>query len=250
VHEFILHYFAAEGRLWRTLNALVLHPGRLTLEYLRGRKLAYVNPLRLYLTLSVLFFLALRLVIAPAGERLNTAIHRSLTDGHSSVTILGLGFGEATRKPDGTLVCTLPAWLCKRVQERLLNRPGELERRISSLPTELLSHFSTAVFLLLPVFAFFLQLAYVRRTYGEHFLFALHVDSFWFLVLLVLLLPWPWWIQIVLQVYMVFYTLFALHRVYASPWWQTVLKGLAVGAAYGAALSVATLLIAVWTLVA
>ncbi len=29
----------------------------------------------------------------------------------------------------------------------------------------------------------------VGETYGEHFLFALHVHSFWFLVLLVRLLP-------------------------------------------------------------
>jgi uncharacterized OB-fold protein len=45
VHEFVLHYFAAEGRLWRTLKALVLHPGRLTIEYLRGHKRQYVLPL-------------------------------------------------------------------------------------------------------------------------------------------------------------------------------------------------------------
>jgi hypothetical protein len=45
LHEFVLHYFAAEGRLWRTLGALVLHPGRLTIEYLRGRKRKYVLPL-------------------------------------------------------------------------------------------------------------------------------------------------------------------------------------------------------------
>ena len=49
VHELILHYFAAEGRLWRTLGALVLHPGRLTLAYMRGRKRRYVLPLRPYL---------------------------------------------------------------------------------------------------------------------------------------------------------------------------------------------------------
>jgi len=38
--------------------------------------------------------------------------------------------------------------------------------------------------------------------------------------------------------------------VYRSPWWQTVLKGLAVGTAYAVTLAVATLLIAGWALVA
>jgi hypothetical protein len=251
LHEFVLHYFAAEGRLWRTLNALVLHPGRLTLEYLAGRKLAYVLPLRLYLTVSVVFFLALRLSVMPTTDKLHSAFHRSLTGGHSHFTILGVpGLGQAVRNPDGSMTCDLPAWLCTRIRERVLQPPEELERRVSNLPTELFSHLSTAVFVLLPVFAFYLQLAYVRRTYGEHFLFALHVHSFWFLALLLTLLPLPRWILAVVEGYLLLYTLLALRAVYRSPWWQTVLKGLAVGTAYAVTLAVATLLIAGWALVA
>jgi hypothetical protein len=102
---------------------------------------------------------------------------------------------------------------------------------------------------LLPVFAFYLQLAYFKRTYGEHFLFALHVHSFWFLVLLVLLLPLPKWIQLGLQVYLVGYSVAALHAVYAANWLKAALKGLVVGLAYMATLTVATMLIAVWTII-
>jgi hypothetical protein len=249
VHEFVLHYFAAEGQLWRTLKALVLHPGRLTVEYLRGRKRQYVLPLRLYLTVSVVFFLLLRLATAPAAERVKDAFHRSLNDGHSTVTFMDLGFGKAVREADGTFTCDLPKWLCNRITERVLRPPGELERRLSNVPTELFSHLSTAMFLLLPLFAFFLQLAYLRRTYGEHFLFALHVHSFWFLVLLVLLLPLPEWIRMALQAYLFVYSVVALRAVYASAWWATVLKGLLIGCAYAVSLLMATVLIGVWTLI-
>ena len=117
------------------------------------------------------------------------------------------------------------------------------------MQTELFGHLSTAVFLLLPLFAFYLQLAYSKRTYGEHFLFALHVHSLWFLVLLLLLLPMPEWARLLLQGYLVVYSVAAVRAVYSSAWWKTLLKGLAVGLAYAASLTIATILIAVWAIV-
>jgi hypothetical protein len=249
VHEFVLHYFAAEGRLWRTLGALVLHPGRLTIEYLRGRKRKYVLPLRLYLTVSVVFFLLLRLTAEPASERVRAAFHRSLNDGHSTFTLVDFGFGKALRNADGSFTCDLPKWLCNRITERVMQPPGELERRLSNLSTDLLSHLSTAVFLLLPVFAFYLQLAYFKRTYGEHFLFALHVHSLWFLGLLVLLLPLPGWIRILVEIYLIVSSVMALHAVYASAWWASVLKGLLIGFAYAASLLMATIMMGIWAVI-
>lgn len=58
VHEFSHHYVAVEGALWKTLWLLLVRPGQLTLEYLAGRKNRYVWPLRLFLTLSFVFFLS------------------------------------------------------------------------------------------------------------------------------------------------------------------------------------------------
>ena len=47
-HEIVSHYVALEGKLWRTLALLALQPGRLTREFLAGRRQRYVIPLRLY----------------------------------------------------------------------------------------------------------------------------------------------------------------------------------------------------------
>ncbi|GLK50644.1 DUF3667 domain-containing protein [Maricaulis virginensis] len=57
-----------EGRLWRTLPPLMFQPGKLTTNYLTGVRARYVMPFRLYLTASVLFFLAFFAV----NEGLNT----------------------------------------------------------------------------------------------------------------------------------------------------------------------------------
>ena len=47
----------ADSRLWGTLYALLFKPGFLTREFLDGRRVRYLPPLRLYLVLSVAFFL-------------------------------------------------------------------------------------------------------------------------------------------------------------------------------------------------
>ncbi len=49
---------SADGRLWRTVKALVA-PGKLTEEYLDGRRSLYVRPIRIFLVINVLIFFAL-----------------------------------------------------------------------------------------------------------------------------------------------------------------------------------------------
>lgn len=45
-----------DSRLWRTLIPLLTRPGRLTRDYLEGRRARYMPPFRTYLVLSVIFF--------------------------------------------------------------------------------------------------------------------------------------------------------------------------------------------------
>ncbi|MEQ8206845.1 MAG: DUF4286 family protein, partial [Woeseia sp.] len=46
-----------DSRLWQTMLQLAFRPGRLTREYLQGRRARYMPPFRTYLVLSLLFFL-------------------------------------------------------------------------------------------------------------------------------------------------------------------------------------------------
>ncbi len=61
VHEFITHYVALEGKLWKTLAMLFFKPAELTREYRQGRKQRYISPLRLYITASFLFFFVVKI---------------------------------------------------------------------------------------------------------------------------------------------------------------------------------------------
>jgi hypothetical protein len=48
--------FEIDSRLWQTLVPLMIRPGQLTHDYLQGRRARYMPPFRMYLVLSLLFF--------------------------------------------------------------------------------------------------------------------------------------------------------------------------------------------------
>jgi hypothetical protein len=48
--------FEVDGRAWLTIKTLFRHPGRLTSDFLAGRRRTYTPPLRLYLVISISFF--------------------------------------------------------------------------------------------------------------------------------------------------------------------------------------------------
>lgn len=66
-HEFAVRHFFGHllheithlesNKILRTASALVAKPGLLTREYLAGRKGQYINPIRIYLTVSAIYFL-------------------------------------------------------------------------------------------------------------------------------------------------------------------------------------------------
>jgi hypothetical protein len=65
---------------------------------------------------------------------------------------------------------------------------------------------------------------------------------------MVLLLPLAGWVRMLVEAYLIAYSVLALRAVYASAWWTTVLKGLLIGFAYSATLVMATIFIGIWAL--
>ena len=197
LHEFVGHYVALEGTLWRTLAMLLRRPGRLTREYLDGRRRRYVLPLRLYLTASFLFFLVLKLTVSAVGPVMTVQVdgHKVSMAEYASLSAASAASGAALPRiermhTDDCGGASAPR--CNRVQTWL----NTLGARFDELPQETVEHMRAhaiglapyAIFVMLPVFAGIMMLAYRRRrmTYGEHFVFSLHLHAFWFLALLVI----------------------------------------------------------------
>ena len=57
--NFLGDYFAYDSKLSKSVRPLLFKPGYLSLEYLRGRRMQYIPPLRLYIFVSILFFILL-----------------------------------------------------------------------------------------------------------------------------------------------------------------------------------------------
>ena len=55
-HDLIHGVFHFEGKIWRTLPLLAWHPGRLTRQYIDGRRASYVSPIALFLFVVFLTF--------------------------------------------------------------------------------------------------------------------------------------------------------------------------------------------------
>ena len=59
VTESVADMFALDGRLLRSLPMLMFRPGRMTRNYLDGKRARYVPPFRMFLLASVIFFLTI-----------------------------------------------------------------------------------------------------------------------------------------------------------------------------------------------
>lgn len=68
-HEFSVKHFIAEsieslthfdGKFWKTLKALFLKPGMLTLNFEAGKRVLYMRPFQLFIVANLLFFIIVR----------------------------------------------------------------------------------------------------------------------------------------------------------------------------------------------
>lgn len=248
VHEFISHYIAAEGRLWKSLWLLMARPGALTLAYLRGHKQRYVLPLRLVLTLGLIFFLVLRFAPGTSGAlaqiegemardgvvKVDTAsppASASASAARRAASAPAVDDEEEAPETGGAI--TLPdeftAQLPTAVRERLdkanaawRKDPEGAVRRIGATMLALAPY---AVLISLPFFAGLLKLLFWRQPYGAHFVFALHLHAAWYgLLLLYALLPWGWTHGLI-WFWANLYPLLALRRVHAIGWWGAIGRG-------------------------
>lgn len=143
-------------------------------------------------------------------------------------------------------------WL-NRAMQRKLEEVAHLPARDAARAVirDLLTYAPHMVFLLLPVFAFLLQILYIRRGryYAEHFVFALHVHAFTFVIMtLIFVLPWGW-LDAVLFWWLVAYVWLALKRVYVQGWVRTTLKWWLLGWLYFWVFSFGLIALGVATLV-
>ncbi len=53
----IAHYFHFDNKFFQTLNPLLTKPGQVTLDYLAGKRARYINPVSMYIFVSIVYFI-------------------------------------------------------------------------------------------------------------------------------------------------------------------------------------------------
>jgi Protein of unknown function (DUF3667) len=161
--DFLDNVLSLDTKLLRTIGPLLFRPGRLTCQYLAGRRAPYVRPLKLYLLAALLSFGVL--AIWP-----ESAVKVVVKD------------TQAEEKADD-VVSPPPFGMEGLDFEKALADPKRFGQALTA-------NLQRALFLLLPVFALLLKLLYLRRgiLYLDHLVFALHFHAFAFVVLAAMVL--------------------------------------------------------------
>lgn len=248
--EYLGHYVALDGPLWRTLWALVCVPGLLTLAYFEGRRRRYVLPLRVYLSASFVFFVGWALLpqgptqiiearpeATQPGQPVRIQVRPDMTPAEAAATAEAAARGGSAA--DGVRISTklgeceldraemcsgVARWISRAIDKAQSMTFAQWKSRARALAPY-------AMLAMQPIFAALLLavLAGSGRRYAEHFVFSLHTHSLWFLALLAALAAH-------LEGAMVFavfaHGLLAMHRVYGLGWWGTVWRGLLLSALY------------------
>jgi hypothetical protein len=239
----------------------------LTHEFLEGRRVRYISPLRLYLVASLVYFL-----IAAAAPNLQ------LRPGTTSVG--GITFGVTTSSTKGK--SSAPQRVAEATDKAIEGQQGltgeqkaaaladiarapkvlqpVLRRGVEDpkgLKRGLLETMPRTLFALLPVFAGIVALFYRGRKYPEHLYFAIHLHAFIFLALAMTeLLKFTHIAAIAAAgglaggIWVPVYATLAFRRVYGGSLARTIGKEIGIGAIYLVVTGVALTLMVYWVSIA
>ena len=237
----------ADSRLWSTLAALLFKPGFLTHEFLAGRRARYLPPVRLYLVLSVVFFLVAS-VSRPQILQLSTNDRgvpqaarvvplEKANDDPGGSSAPRPGESDAQRSARECAMIKFGGPLNPALRQSCLQIRADKGR---SLVAAIRHNLPRVMFLFLPLLAGLMMLLYwrPRHYYVEHLLLLLHNHAFVFLVL-----PLAWglgalapfasgWLDFAVFLYLVWYMYRSMRAVYGQSRALTIAKLTAMGFFY------------------
>jgi hypothetical protein len=227
-HQLFIHFFEDlthyENAFWKTIGHLLLKPARLTKEYLSGKRLSYLAPIRLYIFISFITFFLIG--IFPDQEldlinlkpkqttdiKINELISQSELpqddlDSIQETINKSIELNEQADKPFTFGIKTVRE--LDSIQEfgkaedkygsfeysvikkvLTVSENNTIEEIIAKFRASFLRDFPKVLFIYLPIFAFFLWLFHDKKRwyYFDHGIFTLHYFSFLLLLILILFL--------------------------------------------------------------
>ena len=276
VYHFFSDFTHFDTKFFSSFKYLCFKPGFLTREYLAGKRLKYLPPVRMYIFISFVFFLVMSLLPKKSDEGIIHVKYNNAADSSGRVTDAALPkqSGEDSillkemvdfMKADFKTVKEFDSAYAKLHAGKKVSKIGKTVKRTivkwkekygdnwGEAFEEKLKHMvPKLMFILLPFFALILKLFYRKPyQYIDHAIFSLHFHSFAFLFLLLInlldrLLPLSFFGLLVIPV-IVIYLVAALKRMYGRSLIRSSLRGLLILSLYGAVIGLVALFAIVYT---
>ncbi len=282
---FIVKLVTADPKPWRTLLWLLFRPGELSVAYSAGKRASYLDPRKLYLFTSILFFVGLSLAkdsqyldllrfskhgrmlaqqdflgtaadVVKAGQTVSESMDAPDTYMRSE----GIDKRGRARKPMKSATPaaagpSTPSSVLSDADARLktlqqMDRT-QLRQRVSDSFSQ---HLPKMIFLLVPVFALIIWLFFPggKKRYVDHLIFAFHTHAAFFtLAILCLVYEQLTHDSLTASLGMVLvapHAILSTRRAYGTPIAELLAKLLAVVVCYLISLGCATIALAALTL--
>jgi len=217
ISEFFAGFFSFDTRFFKTFTPLLFKPGKVSREYIEGKRKKYVNPFQLYLHVTIIFFLMQGLFSTLDRYRTLNVEKNSIIEINTdsiSENAIEIEFGDAEDKTvlhgfvkkandfvkyakNNKEVPILKAldnlgykknrrntFFYKKAQD--LNMFTSNSDFRNSYLDNIVSKISIALFFMLPFFTLFLSLLYIRgkKSYTEHLVFVFNVQTVFFILLI------------------------------------------------------------------
>ena len=246
--------FNLDSKVFRSLKFLILKPGFLTQEYLAGKRVSYLPPIRIYIVLSFLFFFLSAVFDFNQNKDSNVSINsievNSVTqdgaiqkDSISNGVTFFLGGKDVVIpiadlkkwKYEGTLANALDSLTSEmpKVEAYLARKLVLIEIDDKKFVDVLLDQLSLFLMLFLPFFALLYGFIFRKSKKGfiGHLLFNIHLNSFIIFIFLLDLFIDPvltnydnintvWSAALIL--YLQYYIIKAIMVFYHKKWWIVI----------------------------
>jgi hypothetical protein len=248
--EAVFHF---DTKIFVTLRDLIFKPGEITNNYNQNKRARYVPPLRIYIFISFIFFVLLSMSNNRVSKKLNVfpedddSIKFDLktnfeddkdTSGHYLLKEIRKTNGEDEHLIDQYFKARKKevSWYNRNVYRNMVKRkagifsPEEFTHKLSK-------NISWLMFFLMPVFALYLRLLYLRRKqyYSEHLIFSVHFHSVVFILFTFWVLQGMLKLNLGIYFFLLIlaYLILFIKKVYTQSWTRTVVKSVVLVIIYG-----------------
>ncbi|WP_185964449.1 DUF3667 domain-containing protein [Aliikangiella marina] len=230
-----------DSKFYKSLLHLMTKPGFLSRQFIEGKRVSILPPIRMYLVISLLFFFVFD-IPSPDVKDTNVYIGDILigkeekTEGQPTFKLISFdreddkAFTEWFDQFFSEKMAILKTTDAQVVMDRIFNKLEDI------VPNVLI--------LFMPIFALLLKLLYLfkRVLYFDHLIFSLHFQS-WLMISILIIYGLaqynPWWSA--LSIVLPFYLAQAQKRVYQQTYWLVIPKTFVIIVLYLFLLALATL---------